>query len=209
KDDITNMHTAKMAQSPVIIIGDIDRGGVYAHFAGTFDLLDKDEQDLTAGFIINKFIGDKSQLKSANDFIEKRTQRKIFGIVPMIRNLGLPDEDSVEFKTRVGQRISFDKKKINIALVDLPHISNFTDFDPFEEDPDVNLFVTDKPEDLAHSDIIMIPGSKNTAWDLSHLQQNRFPAALRRSIDQGKMVVGICGGYQMLGKKIIDPGAVE
>jgi cobyric acid synthase CobQ len=209
KDDITNMHVAKLTKSPVIIVGDIDKGGVYAHFAGTFDLLDKHEQDLTAGFIINKFRGDKTQLEPANDFIEQRTQRNIFGVVPMIQDLKLPDEDSVEFKKRVGKKKSFDKKSINIALIDLPHISNFTDFDPFEEDPDVNLFVTDKPEDLTDADIIMIPGSKNTTWDMRYLREKGFPDVLRQCIYKGKTVIGICGGYQVLGKKIVDPGAVE
>jgi cobyric acid synthase CobQ len=209
KDDITNMHVAKLTKSPVIIIGDIDKGGVYAHFAGTFDLLDQEEQNLTAGFIINKFRGDKTQLEPANDFIQHRTQRKIFGVVPWIQDLKLPDEDSVEFKKRLGKKKSFDKKSINIALVDLPHISNFTDFDPLEEDPDVNLFVTDKPGDLTGADMIIIPGSKNTTWDMRYLQEKGFPDALKQCTDKGKMIIGICGGYQVLGKKIIDPGAVE
>jgi cobyric acid synthase CobQ len=209
KDDITNMHVAKLTQSPVIIVGDIDKGGVYAHLAGTFDLLDKDEQELTAGFIINKFIGDKNQLEPANDFIEQRTQRKIFGVVPMIRDLKLPDEDSVEFKKRVGKKKTFANKSIHIALVDLPHISNFTDFDPFEQDPDVDLFVTDKPEDLFDADIIILPGSKNTIWDMNYLREKGFPSVMRQCVGKGKMVVGICGGYQILGKKIIDPKAVE
>jgi adenosylcobyric acid synthase len=209
KDDIANMNMAKLAHSPVIIVGDIDRGGVYAHFAGTFDLLDKDEQELTAGFIINKFIGDKTLLKPANDFIEQRTQRDIFGVVPMVRDLKLPDEDSVEFKKRVGKKKWVDKTGINIALIDLPHISNFTDFDAFASDPDVNFYVIDKPEDLKGADIIIIPGSKNTIWDLRYLGQKGFTRALPGYSAKGAVVIGICGGYQMLGKRILDPEAVE
>jgi adenosylcobyric acid synthase len=210
KDDITNMHVAKLAQCPVIIVGDIDRGGVYAHFAGTYDLLDKDEQDLTAGFLINKFRGDASLLKPANDFIQQRTGKPIFGVVPMVKDLRLPDEDSVEFKKRVGRQKTLSADKIHIAVVDLPHVSNFTDFDPFEVDEtDVQLFVTDTPEDLLQADIIMIPGSKNTLWDMKYLRERGFPPMLETCISRGKMVIGICGGYQMLGKRIIDPEAVE
>jgi cobyric acid synthase CobQ len=213
KEDITNMHVAKLARCPVIIVGDIDKGGVYAHFAGTFDLLDKDEQELTAGFIINKFRGDQGMLGPANAFIEQRTQRKIFGVVPWIPDLKLPDEDSVEFKKNVGKSKdktkSFKDDMVNIVLVDLPHISNFTDFDVFGTDPDVNLYVTDKPEDLMEADIIMIPGSKNTIWDMGYLCERGFPEALRQCIANGKMVVGICGGYQVLGRHIVDDEAVE
>lgn len=209
KDDITNMHVAKLARCPVVIVGDIDRGGVYAHFAGTFDLLDPDEQALTAGFIINKFRGDASMLTPANEFIEKRTGRKIFGVVPMVRDLRLPDEDSVEFKKHVGKKHGDSEKSIRIALIDLPHLSNFTDFDVFELEPDVNVFSTDAPGDLLKADIIIIPGSKNTIWDMNYLREKGFPPVLERCVDNGKMVVGICGGYQMMGKRILDPDSVE
>ncbi|MCP4215803.1 MAG: cobyric acid synthase [bacterium] len=208
KADIANMYVAKMAQCPVIIVGDIDRGGVYAHFAGTFDLLDEDERQLTAGFLINKFRGDASQLKPANDFIEQRTKRKLFGVIPMLPDLKLPDEDSVEFKKQVGKQKP-QKNKMNIALVDLPHISNFTDFDAFHDDPDVNLYVTADPADLEEADMILLPGSKNTIFDIIKLRAKGFPVALARCVAQGKTVVGICGGFQMLGKRIADPGAVE
>jgi adenosylcobyric acid synthase len=209
KDDIANMNMAKLARSPVIIVGDIDRGGVYAHLAGTFDLLDPDEQELTAGFIINKFLGEQTLLKPANDFIEQRTRRRIFGVVPLVRDLKLPDEDSVEFKKRVGKNPGAEEARINIALIDLPHISNFTDFDVFMADPEVNLYVIDKAEDLKEADIIIIPGSKNTIWDLRCLEQKGFTRALMECRAKGAMVIGICGGYQMLGQRILDPEAVE
>lgn len=209
QDDLTNMYVAKMAGCPVVIIGDIDRGGVYAHLAGTFDLLDPDEQDLTAGFIINKFRGDASQLAPANDFIEQRTQRPILGVVPYMNDLRLPDEDSVEFKKRVGKQRPFQKDKINIALVDLPHISNFTDFDPFDADPDVCLRVIDSPDHLPDADIIILPGSKNTLYDMNYLKQKKFVPALLQMSKKGTAVIGICGGFQMLGKRISDKSAVE
>jgi len=209
KDDIVNMQMAKLAHSPVIIVGDIDRGGVFAHFAGTFDLLDPDEQKLTAGFIINKFHGEQTLLKSANEFIEKKTQRKIFGVVPMIPNLRIPDEDSVEFKKGVGKNINSQKNRINISIIDLPHISNFTDFDPLKTESDVNLFATDNSRDLLDADIIIIPGSKNTLWDMNYLRENRFINIINQCADRENMIIGICGGFQMLGKRILDPNAIE
>jgi len=213
KDEITNMHVAKMTGCPVIIVGDIDRGGVYAHLIGTYDLLDPDEQDLTAGFIINKFRGNADLLKPANDFLENRTGKTLFGVVPMVRELNLPDEDSVEFKTHVNRHIDpsifHDLDKINIGVIDLPHISNFTDMDVFALDPDVKLTVIGNPEGLEGFDLIILPGSKNTINDMNYLRQKGFVPALERCVSAGRMIAGICGGYQMLGKKIIDPDAVE
>ena len=209
KNDLTNMFVAKMAKSPVIIVGDIDRGGVYAHLLGTFDLLDEMEQELTAGFIINKFRGDQSLLQPANVFLENRTERKLFGVVPMIKDLNLPDEDSVEFKKKVGQSAGIQTGKVNIALVDLPHISNFSDFDVLETDDDVHLVTIDSPNQLELFDMVILPGSKNTLRDMQHLQKKKFHVGLKRFVATGKMLVGICGGYQMLGEKISDPQAVE
>ncbi len=208
-DDITNMYTAKMTNSPVIIVGDIDRGGAYAHLIGTFDLLDPDEQEITAGFIINKFRGDASQLTPANDFLEKRTKRKLFGVVPYINDLHLPDEDSVQFKQKSKIKPSPSPNHINIALIDLPHISNFTDFDPFENEPGVRLFTTQNPEDLHHADIIFLPGSKNTINDMEFLHHKGFPRVIKQCAAEGKLVVGICGGFQMLGNSISDHIGVE
>lgn len=209
KEDITNMHVARLAKSPVVIVGDIDRGGVYAHLVGTYELLDADEQEMVAGFLINKFRGDVSQLQPANEFLEQRTGRKIFGIVPYVRDLRLPDEDSVEFKTRVGKQGRFPGQRVNIALVDLPHISNFTDFDPFNADADVCLRVIDWPGDLLDADIIIIPGSKNTIYDLGYLREKGLADVLVQCSQRGVVIVGICGGYQMLGKEIQDWSGVE
>jgi len=207
--DLTNMHMAHLAQAPVIIVGDIDKGGVYAHFAGTFDLLDDREQKRTAGFIINKFRGHRELLEPANRFIEERTGRKIFGVVPWIENLGLPDEDSVEFKKRVDKNIEIKPQTLNIALIDLPHISNFTDFDALESEPDVNLFATSRPGDLERADMVIIPGSKNTVWDLDFIRQKGLDKAIKNCANQDIMVVGICAGFQVLGNEIKDPGMVE
>ncbi|MCP4148920.1 MAG: cobyric acid synthase [bacterium] len=209
KDDLTNMHVAKLAQCPVLIVGDIDKGGVYAHLIGTYDLLDKEEQALTAGFIINKFRGEQSMLEPANAFLEERTKKKLFGVVPMIRDLQLPDEDSVEFKQKVDKNRNFKSDTINILLVDLPHISNFTDFDPLATIPNVNLHPGTDPADLEQADMIILPGSKNTLKDLEYLKQKGFREPLNKAVAAGKMVVGICGGYQMLGRSIRDPLAVE
>lgn len=206
--DIVNMHTAKMASAPVMIVGDIDRGGVFASFVGTLELMDDSEKNIIKGFIINKFRGDITLLKSGIDMLEKRTCKKVFGVIPMIKGFKLPDEDSVEFKKKVGKS-GFDRNKdINIALIDLPHISNFTDFDPFDHEPDVNLYVVDDPGDLKNADIIIIPGSKNVIGDALYIREKGFFKELRNNFNE-KIIIGICGGYQILGNTISDPDSIE
>jgi adenosylcobyric acid synthase len=206
--DIVNMHTAKMASAPVIIVGDIDRGGVFASFVGTYELMDDSEKEIIKGFIINKFRGDITLLESGIDMLEKRTGKKAFGVIPMIKDFKLPDEDSVEFKKRVGKGGYDGSKDINIALIDLPHISNFTDFDPFDHEPDVNLYVVDDPADLKNADIVIIPGSKNVIGDALYIKEKGFFEALK-NISNEKTIIGICGGYQILGNTISDPDSIE
>lgn len=209
-NDMANMFMAELANAPVLIIGDIDRGGVYAHLAGTFDLLEPHEQQRVNGFIINKFHGDPAQLTPANDFLEKHTGKKVLGVIPHIHNLRLPHEDSTAFKEHSQNlKNAFTPETINIALIDPPHISNFTDFDPFTTEPDVRLIATRKPEDLLQADIILLPGSKNTVHDLHWMWEQGFPSVLARCNAKGKTLIGICAGYQMLGKRIRDPQGVE
>ncbi len=206
--DIVNMHTAKMASAPVIIVGDIDRGGVFASFVGTIELMEDSEKDIIKGFIINKFRGDISLLKSGIYMLEKRTGKKVFGVIPMIKDFKLPDEDSVEFKKRVGKG-GYDKNKdINIALIDLPHISNFTDFDPFDYESGVNLYIVDDPADLKNADIIIIPGSKSVISDALYIKEKGFFKEIK-NISEKKTIIGICGGYQILGNTISDPDSIE
>ena len=209
KDGIVNMYIAKMAKAPVLIIGDIDRGGVFASFIGTYELLDEIEKEITKGFIINKFRGDPSLLNTAIDFTEKKTDKKIFGIIPYLMDIRIPDEDSVEFKKNVGKNTYDPDKDINIALIDLPHISNFTDFDAFYNEGDINFYIINHPDQFKDADIIILPGSKNVIGDLQYLKNIEFDKTIIKLSKKNKMIIGICGGYQMLGNMIEDPFKLE
>jgi adenosylcobyric acid synthase len=207
--DLVNMAMARTARSPVLIVGDIDRGGVFAQFVGTLALFDRGERTLTKGFIINKFRGDASLLEPGIKMIEKKTKKPVLGVVPFLPDLKLPDEDSVEYKSAVGKRKRDMSKPIQIALVDLPHISNHTDFDPFLHEDDVALSAATDPRELAEADLIILPGTKNVIGDFSFLEKSGLAEAVRRSARGHKIVIGICGGLQMLGEKIDDPHGIE
>lgn len=208
--DIVNMAMAKYAQANVIITGDIDRGGVFASLAGTMDLLEPKERDLVCGFLLNKFRGDASLLTPALDFTLSHTGKPVLGTIPYIGNLGLPDEDSVSFKDNINKSGSKNKRKdcVDIVCIDLPRISNFTDIDALRDEPDVNLRIVDKPEDLGTPDAIILPGSKSTLSDLNHLRETGLAQAVTAMRDKA-LIVGICGGFQMLGQFISDPDQIE
>ena len=208
ENDIVNMNAALMADAKVLIAGDIDRGGVFAHFVGTYELMLEEEKNLIKGFLINKFRGDASLLTPAIDFVTNKTGVPTFGVVPWLRDINLPDEDSVEFKQSVGKNKFDNSKTINIALIDLPHISNFTDFDCFEQEEDVNVSILDSPEDLEKYDWIILPGSKNTIGDMNYLNKTGFTDKIK-AISENVIITGICGGYQILGKVIKDKDNVE
>ncbi len=207
-DDIVNMKMARYAESPVILVGDIDRGGVYASFVGIMEVLAEWERQLVAGFLVNKFRGQASLLETAHSYVKMHTGRDVFGVVPYLKNLGLPEEDSVSFK-----KGSFNKKHsgegIEIVVVNLPHISNFTDVEPFLEEPDVTLRIVDKVSDIGSPQAIILPGSKNVIHDLRFLQDSGFAEKIDQCLTESCEVVGICGGYQMLGKVIHDPYEIE
>jgi len=199
-NDIVNMRVAKFLNAPVILVADIDRGGALASLVGTLELLDDDERELVKGLVINKFRGDVNLLLPAVDFLEKKTEKPVLGIVPFIEKLGIDDEDSV----------SLDDKKssggaIKIAVVRLGKLSNFTDFDSLAGEADVNLFYAAAPDQLDAADVIILPGSKNTSEDLISLRENHFAEKILQRAHAGAAVVGICGGFQMLGEKIFDP----
>lgn len=210
KHDIVNMAMAKYAQAQVIITGDIDRGGVFASLAGTMDLLEAKERDLVCGFLLNKFRGDASLLTPAIDFTKDHTGKNVLGTIPYIGNLGLPDEDSVSFKDDLNKSGSKNKRKdcVDIVCIDLPRISNFTDLDALRDEPDVNLRIVDKPENLGNPDAIILPGSKSTLSDLTHLRETGLAEAVAAMRDKS-VIVGICGGFQMLGQYISDPDQIE
>jgi len=208
--DIVNMHMARYAGSPVLLVGDIDRGGVFASFVGTMELLAEWERGLVAGFVINKFRGDESLLGPALDYTLQHTARAVLGVVPYLDKLNLPEEDSVEFKS--GKYIDPEETEeaVDVVLVDLPHISNFTDFDAFRIEPDVRLRVARSASDLDKADAIIIPGSKNVIGDFAHLEHSGLAERLRQIAVSGEAeIVGICAGLQILGRRISDPHHVE
>ncbi|MFX1317361.1 MAG: cobyric acid synthase [Promethearchaeota archaeon] len=198
--EIANMFVANLNQSPVILIADIDKGGVFASIYGTIQLLKLNEQDLIHGFVINKFKGDIELLLPGIHKIENLVRKKCLGVIPYINNLYLPSEDSLGIKdTNQGG-------KINIFIIRFPKISNFTDFEPLSWHPDVNLSYVEHPSQIKKPDLIILPGTKNTVLDLEWLKARGFEPILNSYQEKGVLIIGICGGYQMLGEKIIDLG---
>jgi len=208
--DMVNMNMARYAASPVIVVGDIDRGGVFASFVGTMELLEEWERKLVAGFVINRFRGDASLLDSAIDYTARHAERPTFGVVPYLPDLGLPEEDSVSFKNlRQEHRPSRDDY-VEIALIDLPHISNFTDFDALRAEPDVFLRIVRTTRELGSPDAVILPGSKNVMADIGYLATSGLAEKLSALV-QGKRteLIGVCGGFQILGCEIADPHGIE
>ena len=208
-DDLVNMKMARYAEAPVLLVGDIDRGGVYASFVGTMEVLNEWERRLIAGFIVNRFRGQASLLASAHRYVLEHCDREVWGVIPYIHDLGLPEEDSVSFKGGSFSRPRLDTAEIIMAVVNLPHIANFTDIEPFLAEPDVHLRIVDSPAELADADIILLPGSKNVMGDLAYIDDKGFAAAIRRLAALDVEIVGICGGYQILGRSVADPHHLE
>ena len=206
-NDIANMKIAAMARCPVILIADIDRGGVFAQIVGTIELLDRSERAYIKGIIINKFRGDIDILTPGIDFIEQRTGIPVLGVLPWFADIRLPEEDSVVLGQRSkGIGTMPGQKKITIGVVRLPRISNFTDFDPLQNEPDVILRYVEAPEQVQGLDILILPGSKSTIADLNFLRERGLYDVIR---DFTGHIIGICGGFQMLGTSVHDPDGVE
>ena len=208
--DIVNMKMAQAAEAPVILVGDIDKGGVFAWLVGTLELLTKRERKRIKGFIINKFRGDKTLLKPGIDFLEKKAGIKVLGVVPYFKDIKIPEEDSV-FLGNLPSRETLTEELLNINVIRLPYISNFTDFDALENEPDVRLQYAEKREDLDGSDIIIIPGTKSTVADLDYLKESGLAEKILSIIKARPetILIGICGGYQMLGQRIYDLDKTE
>ncbi len=202
--EIVNMRLARTAGTPVLLAGDIDRGGVFAALVGTLELLDPAERDLVRGFIINKFRGDVTQLKPALDFLEERTGRPVLGVIPFFRDIRIAQEDSVY----LDERQLVKTGDLEIAVIRLPHISNFDDFDPLEAEG-ANVTYVYQCSQIAKPHLIIIPGTKGTVADLAYLHQSGLAESILARARAGTPVLGICGGYQMLGRKILDPEQVE
>ncbi|MDD5085683.1 MAG: cobyric acid synthase [Candidatus Omnitrophica bacterium] len=207
--DLVNMKIARLAGAPVVLVGDIDKGGVFAWLIGTWQLLSKGERKMVKGFIINKFRGDRRLLRSGITFLERYTGIKVLGVIPYLRDLKIPEEDSLPEESR-KKSFSYGRK-VKISVVYLPHISNFTDFDAFRLEPDVSLKYVKNCEDLDSPDAVIIPGTKNTIEDLNYLK-SRGLADKIVSVFQSNpaaVLVGVCGGYQILGEKIYDRKNIE
>ena len=199
--DIVNMGMAKMAKSPVLLVADIDRGGVFASIYGTLMLLEPEERAMVKGVIINKFRGDVSILKPGLDMLEEKTGIPVIGVLPML-NVDIEDEDSL------SERLTQVKSKnalIDIAVIKFPRMSNFTDFNVFELIDGVSLRYVKSTEELGNPDMIILPGTKNTIDDLKWMRQNGLETAVLHKANNGTVVFGICGGYQMLGRSLSDP----
>ena len=204
ENDIVNMGMARIAKAPVLLCGDIDRGGVFASLYGTVKLLEDEEQSMIKGLIINKFRGDVEILKPGLQMIEEKTGIPVVGVVPL-KPLDIDDEDSLSDRlTHTGQ-----KGGIDLAVIRLPHISNFTDFNVFERMDGVSLRYVGSAGELGTPDLIFLPGTKNTMDDLTWLRESGMETAVLRCAEQKVPVVGICGGYQMLGELLEDPDGVE
>jgi adenosylcobyric acid synthase len=203
--DLTNMRVAKHLQAPTMLVVDIDRGGAFAHVVGTLELLPPDERELIKGIVINKFRGQRSLLQSGIEWLEKRTGIPVVGVIPWL-DQAFPAEDSLSLmETRSSNTVN----DINIAVIRLPRISNFTDFDPLEAESTVSVkFIAPRPP-LGHPDAVIIPGSKTTIPDLLVLHQTGMSEEIKNYIAAGGTVMGICGGFQMLGNVLADPEGIE
>ena len=202
--DIVNMGMAKMAKSPVLLVADIDRGGVFASIYGTLMLLEEDERAMVKGLVINKFRGDIDILRPGLEMIEEKTGIPVVGVLPMLK-VDIEDEDSLSERLDGRSEV----QAVDIAVIKIPRMSNYTDFNVFELIPGVSLRYVKSVGELQNPDMIILPGTKNTIGDLLWLRQSGFEAEILKKANAGTVVFGICGGYQMLGTKLSDPFGVE
>ena len=202
-NDIANMGFAEMVDCPVILVADIDRGGVFAHLTGTLDLLSKSEQQRILGFVINRFRGDISLLQGGLDWLEARTGKPVFGVLPYLHGLTLDAEDAVD------EQGEHESDALNVVVPLLPRMSNHNDFDPLRLHPQVNLRFVKMGEPWPAADLVILPGSKATRADLAFLREQGWDKQIEKHLRYGGKVLGICGGFQMLGERIDDPQGLE
>lgn len=209
--EIVNMRVARYADAPVLLVGDIDRGGVFASLYGTMALLEPQERALIKAFVINKFRGDPSLLAPGLDMLQQRTGVPFAGVVPYFTDIHIPEEDSLGLDAPQSQSgaQAQDGALLDIAVIRLPHIANFDDFDPLRQEPGVRLRYISAADEIGAPDLIALPGSKATVADLEWLRQRRLDLAIMERRNAGTPLIGICGGYQMLGRRILDPDGVE
>ncbi len=207
--DIVNMRMARHAEAPVLLVGDIDRGGIYASFIGHMEVMEQWERQLVAGFVVNRFRGNRDLLHDAHAYVKEFTGKEVLGVIPYLHQHGIPEEDSVSFKEGLFQGELPAQAHIEIAVINMPHISNFTDLEPFIGEPDVYLRVVSSVAEIGEPDILILPGSKNVIADLCHLKRSGLLDAIRHKAQSDCQIIGICGGYQMLGRSISDPHGIE
>src|SRR5512135_132077 len=206
--DLVNMKVALHCNAPVLLAADIDRGGIFASLVGTMALLEPAERDRVKAYVVNKFRGDVSLLTPGLQWLEQRTGVPVAGVIPYFHDIHIAEEDSVTLEKRraLKRRTDFD---LDIAVIALPHIANFDDFDPLEREPGVRLRYIETVDDLGEPDLIILPGTKSTVADLAYLRAAARDREIIRQAARGTPVIGICGGYQMLGSTIHDPDGIE
>jgi len=208
--DIVNMRVALHAQAPVLLVGDIDRGGVFASLVGTMVLLEPEERALVKAFVLNKFRGDISLLGDGLDMLQKRAfNTPTLGVIPYLPDIGIAEEDSVALDEQKQQHNSPESQLVDIAIIRLPHIANFDDFDPLRQEAGVQVRYVDQVEEVDEPDAIILPGSKMTLADLAWLHRSGLTERIISLAQKRIAIVGICGGYQMLGESLVDPDGIE
>ena len=204
QDDIVNMGLAKLVDAPVLLVGDIDRGGVFAQLYGTVELLEPEERARIKGLVINKFRGDVEILRPGLAMLEEKTHLPVVGVVPYLR-VDIEDEDSLSDRLDAKRAV----KPLDIAILRLPHVSNFTDFIPLEQHPLLGVRYVQNPRQLGTPDLVILPGTKNTMDDLRWLRESGLEPLVQKLAASGTPVLGVCGGYQMLGEELRDPAGEE
>jgi adenosylcobyric acid synthase len=207
--DFVNFETAHACDAPVILVGDIDKGGIFAQLVGTLEVIPPRDRERVAGFVVNKFRGDASLFDDGIRFLEERTGLPVLGLIPYFRHIEIDSEDGMPLDTVIDPPDRPQPDRINLAAIRLPHISNFTDFNPLQREDAVRFHYLSKPRDLTRYDAIFLPGSKNVRFDLGWLRETGWEKPLLDAASAGCRIVGVCGGYQMLGQVIRDPEGVE
>jgi adenosylcobyric acid synthase len=207
--DLVNLRMAEIANAACFLVTDIDRGGVFASLVGTYALLEPHERERFYGFLINKFRGDLKLFTSGITYLEERLAQPCLGVIPYLRDHGIDDEDSVSIERREVRPPEPSEDKLSVCVIWLPYLSNFTDFTALENLPDVVVYYTRRPEEARAADVLILPGSKSTIPDLLWLRECGWESVIKAHAAQGKPLVGICGGFQMLGREVCDPYHLE
>lgn len=206
--DVVNLKMAEIANAACMLVADIDRGGVFASLVGTYSLLEPDERARFCGFLINKFRGDLGLFTDGVDYLEQKLDQPCLGVIPYLHNHGIDDEDSVSLERRAAKP-NANGEKLSVCVIGFPYLANFTDFTALEQQPDVVVYYTRRSHEAGLADVLILPGSKNTISDLLWLKQNGWTTAIEDHVAAGKPLLGICGGFQMLGGEIRDPYRTE